>query len=86
MPLVVHRVHRYIFHMTTSSYWTNTFHCIFHGFHQKHPMDDARLVFPPAITAILATIVSIYLHALCSIDGFCVSNVTSLPLHFCYIC
>ncbi|KAL5731501.1 dihydroceramide fatty acyl 2-hydroxylase [Ranunculus cassubicifolius] len=45
-------LHRFLFHMKTTSYWGNTIHYILHGFHHKHPMDGLRLVFPPAATAI----------------------------------
>jgi len=46
--LVEYSVHRFLFHVNTSSYWWNTFHFIFHGCHHKFPMDDMRLVMPPA--------------------------------------
>ena len=32
---------------------SNVARYFFHGFHHKHPMDETRLGFPPAITAIL---------------------------------
>ncbi|KAG0504993.1 hypothetical protein M758_N003300 [Ceratodon purpureus] len=54
---VEYLLHRYVFHMKTSSYWTNTAHYFLHGFHHKHPMDGTRLVFPPAITAIIVCII-----------------------------
>ncbi|KAL0670159.1 hypothetical protein Bca4012_032863 [Brassica carinata] len=31
----------------------NTAHYLIHGYHHKHPMDHLRLVFPPALTAIM---------------------------------
>ncbi|XP_024370192.1 dihydroceramide fatty acyl 2-hydroxylase FAH1 [Physcomitrium patens] len=45
--LVEYILHRFLFHMKTSSYWSNTIHYVLHGFHHKHPMDSDRLVFPP---------------------------------------
>lgn len=45
-------MHRFIFHFKTNGYWSNTIHYLFHGFHHKHPMDNQRLVFPPAATAV----------------------------------
>ncbi|KAL9266564.1 Dihydroceramide fatty acyl 2-hydroxylase FAH1-like protein [Drosera capensis] len=45
--------HRYVFHMKTTSYWGNTIHYFIHGFHHKHPMDSLRLVYPPALTALI---------------------------------
>ncbi|OWM63774.1 dihydroceramide fatty acyl 2-hydroxylase FAH1-like [Punica granatum] len=47
-------LHRFLFHVKTKNYWTNTMHYLLHGCHHKHPMDGLRLVFPPAATAILA--------------------------------
>ncbi|KAF3582003.1 hypothetical protein DY000_02034052 [Brassica cretica] len=46
-------LHRFLFHMKTKSYWGNTAHYLIHGYHHKHPMDHLRLVFPPALTAIM---------------------------------
>ncbi|XP_020597137.1 dihydroceramide fatty acyl 2-hydroxylase FAH1-like isoform X2 [Phalaenopsis equestris] len=51
--LLEYSLHRFLFHMNTKSYWTNTVHYMLHGCHHKHPMDGLRLVFPPAATAIL---------------------------------
>lgn len=47
-------LHRFLFHMKTSSYWANTIHYIVHGFHHKHPMDSDRLVFPPLFALVIA--------------------------------
>ncbi|KAL9252521.1 Dihydroceramide fatty acyl 2-hydroxylase FAH1-like protein [Drosera capensis] len=52
--IVEYIIHRFIFHMKTTSYWGNTLHYFIHGFHHKHPMDSLRLVFPPALTTIAA--------------------------------
>jgi dihydroceramide fatty acyl 2-hydroxylase len=45
--LVEYAVHRFLFHVKTSSYWLNTLHFLFHGCHHKFPMDNMRLVMPP---------------------------------------
>lgn len=52
--LMEYSLHRFLFHIKTSSYWGNTLHYLLHGCHHKHPMDGYRLVFPPAATALLA--------------------------------
>ncbi|XP_038881178.1 dihydroceramide fatty acyl 2-hydroxylase FAH1-like isoform X1 [Benincasa hispida] len=52
--LLEYTLHRFLFHMKTSSYWGNTLHYLLHGCHHKHPMDGLRLVFPPAATTILS--------------------------------
>ncbi|KAG0629669.1 hypothetical protein M758_1G121000 [Ceratodon purpureus] len=51
---VEYLLHRFVFHMKTSSYWGNTFHYVIHGFHHKHPMDANRLVFPPVMALFIA--------------------------------
>ncbi|KAM7271669.1 hypothetical protein ACFE04_030883 [Oxalis oulophora] len=51
--LLEYSLHRFLFHIKTNTYWTNTMHYLIHGCHHKHPMDGLRLVFPPAATAIL---------------------------------
>ncbi|KAL2631337.1 hypothetical protein R1flu_016023 [Riccia fluitans] len=45
-------IHRFLFHMKAETYWTATAHYVLHGFHHKHPMDSARLVFPPAFSSV----------------------------------
>ncbi|MCO5593641.1 hypothetical protein L7F22_047656 [Adiantum nelumboides] len=52
--LMEYSLHRFLFHIKTSSYWGNTLHYLLHGCHHKHPMDGYRLVFPPVATALLA--------------------------------
>ncbi|MED6192848.1 cytochrome P450 [Stylosanthes scabra] len=52
--LAEYLLHRFLFHVKTTSYWGNTLHYLLHGCHHKHPMDHLRLVFPPAAAAILA--------------------------------
>ncbi|KAL5219548.1 hypothetical protein ABZP36_020232 [Zizania latifolia] len=51
--LIEYTLHRFLFHIETKSYWSNTAHYLLHGCHHKHPMDSLRLVFPPTATAIL---------------------------------
>ncbi|XP_039828261.1 dihydroceramide fatty acyl 2-hydroxylase FAH1-like isoform X2 [Panicum virgatum] len=51
--LIEYTLHRFLFHIETKTYWTNTAHYLLHGCHHKHPMDSLRLVFPPTATAIL---------------------------------
>ncbi|KAF8659387.1 hypothetical protein HU200_058598 [Digitaria exilis] len=51
--LIEYTLHRFLFHIETKTYWSNTAHYLLHGCHHKHPMDSLRLVFPPTATAIL---------------------------------
>uniref|UniRef100_A0A3Q7EWC5 Fatty acid hydroxylase domain-containing protein n=1 Tax=Solanum lycopersicum TaxID=4081 RepID=A0A3Q7EWC5_SOLLC len=53
ITLTEYSLHRFLFHRKMKSYWGSTTHYLLHGCHHKHPMDGLRLVFPPAIMAIL---------------------------------
>jgi len=50
-------LHRFLFHWTTSTYWTNTLHYLLHGCHHKHPQDPYRLVFPPALCVVFISVI-----------------------------
>ncbi len=47
-------LHRYVFHIPTSSYTGNIIHFLIHGHHHITPMDFDRLVFPPVPAMMLA--------------------------------
>lgn len=64
--LVEYSLHRFLFHMKTTSYWSNTLHYIFHGCHHKHPSDRLRLVFPPVAASILAFPLFVFFRCLLS--------------------
>lgn len=48
-------LHRFVFHVQTSGYYSNIFHFLIHGHHHITPMDFDRLVFPPVPALMLAT-------------------------------
>lgn len=52
--LFEYTLHRYIFHIKTSGYFSNIFHFLIHGHHHITPMDLDRLVFPPVPAMIIA--------------------------------
>jgi dihydroceramide fatty acyl 2-hydroxylase len=52
--LAEYLLHRFLFHVQTTSYWGNTLHYLLHGCHHKHPMDSLRLVFPPVAATLIA--------------------------------
>jgi len=62
--LVEYLLHRFLFHMKTSSIGMNAFHFMLHGYHHVAPMDPFRLTFPPIpallVGAILYTVVSAF--------------------------
>eukprot|EP01129_Flabellula_baltica_P015382 TRINITY_DN776_c0_g1_i1.p1 TRINITY_DN776_c0_g1~~TRINITY_DN776_c0_g1_i1.p1 ORF type:complete len:357 (-),score=60.52 TRINITY_DN776_c0_g1_i1:32-1066(-) len=55
--LLEYVLHRFLFHMKTTSFLMNCFHFMLHGYHHIAPMDPMRLTFPPIPAAILASIV-----------------------------
>lgn len=52
--LFEYTLHRYVFHLSTNTYYANIFHFLIHGHHHITPMDFDRLVFPPVPALILA--------------------------------
>lgn len=51
--LFEYSLHRFIFHMPTTGYYSNIFHFLIHGHHHITPMDLDRLVFPPVPALLL---------------------------------
>lgn len=52
--LFEYSLHRFVFHMPTTTYYANIFHFLIHGHHHITPMDFDRLVFPPVPALLLA--------------------------------
>lgn len=50
-------IHRFVFHMDSSSTFSNFFHFMAHGIHHLSPMDPDRLVFPPIFSVFLVAFV-----------------------------
>lgn len=85
-------LHRFLFHVKTTTYWGNTFHYLLHGCHHKHPMDGYRLVFPPAFTALFCAFFWSILRVACpytaapsvfggGLLGYVIYDVTHYCLH-----
>ncbi|PXF41128.1 Fatty acid 2-hydroxylase [Gracilariopsis chorda] len=53
--LFEYSLHRFVFHMRTTGYYSNIFHFLIHGHHHITPMDFDRLVFPPVPALIVAS-------------------------------
>lgn len=53
--LFEYTLHRFVFHVATSGYYSNIFHFLVHGHHHITPMDFDRLVFPPIPAVLLAS-------------------------------
>ncbi|KAF2070847.1 hypothetical protein CYY_007833 [Polysphondylium violaceum] len=50
---VEYLLHRFVFHLNTSSYWGNFFHFFIHGIHHLTPFDASRLTFPPVFSILI---------------------------------
>jgi cytochrome b involved in lipid metabolism len=61
--LIEYLIHRFIFHMSTSTPFGNFIHFFLHGAHHLTPMDSQRLTFPPTfappVGLLLYTLVSL---------------------------
>lgn len=55
--LAEYAIHRFVFHREPIAYWGVTVHFLLHGCHHKYPTDALRLVFPPAVGALVAMVV-----------------------------
>jgi hypothetical protein len=53
--LIEYIIHRWIFHMETSTGGWNWFHFFAHGIHHLCPTDASRLTFPPVFSVVLGT-------------------------------
>lgn len=47
-------LHRWFFHVTMESTWTNFYHFFIHGIHHLTPLDTTRLTFPPWFAIVIA--------------------------------
>jgi len=50
-------LHRFVFHMQTSTTFWNQFHFFAHGIHHLTPNDSSRLTFPPTFSFAIASLV-----------------------------
>ncbi|KAA8491858.1 Fatty acid 2-hydroxylase [Porphyridium purpureum] len=53
--LFEYTLHRWVFHMNSTSYWGNIIHFLIHGHHHITPMDNNRVVFPPIPALLFAS-------------------------------
>jgi len=64
--LVEYILHRFIFHVKTSSPIGNLFHFFIHGIHHITPMDTTRLTFPPMFALFVGYFFLKFFHFLLS--------------------
>lgn len=70
--IVEYLLHRFVFHWELKSKIGQKIHFIFHGVHHDYPSDSSRLVMPPAISILLATMFYF-------IFAFIIGNIFVLP-------
>ncbi|GCC50389.1 fatty acid hydroxylase [Chryseotalea sanaruensis] len=85
---VEYNVHRYVFHIATSTKRKKRFQYIVHGVHHEYPKDKERLAMPPLLSITVATfffIVFRYIlgdYAFAFMPGFLVGYASYLLIHY----
>jgi len=64
-----YELHKKVFHMNPSNFYTRIIHFLLHGYHHIAPMDHLRLTFPPVPAAIIGSFIYIF------------AGIIFLPLH-----
>eukprot|EP00184_Porphyridium_aerugineum_P005172 CAMPEP_0184698730 /NCGR_PEP_ID=MMETSP0313-20130426/5239_1 /TAXON_ID=2792 /ORGANISM="Porphyridium aerugineum, Strain SAG 1380-2" /LENGTH=350 /DNA_ID=CAMNT_0027157703 /DNA_START=226 /DNA_END=1278 /DNA_ORIENTATION=+ len=82
-------LHRWVFHMHSTTYFMNIIHFLIHGHHHITPLDNNRVVFPPVPALILASPIWIgavqlfgYEHGYAFLLGFLVGYINYDMTHF----
>ncbi|MCS6981250.1 MAG: sterol desaturase family protein [Flavobacteriales bacterium] len=55
--LFEYSLHRWVFHYSSHSAWSQRLHFIIHGVHHDYPNDALRLVMPPVVSVPLAILI-----------------------------
>ncbi len=86
--LLEYIMHRYVFHMDTSTRLRQRLQYIFHGWHHDHPKDKDRLAMPPVVSALLAAVLFILFRLLVGnlayffLPGFMIGYIGYLGVHY----
>lgn len=81
-------IHRYLFHMDTSTRFKEKVQYAFHGIHHEYPKDKDRLAMPPLLSFTLATIFFLLFQFLMGeyvyvfLPGFLIGYSSYLGVHF----
>lgn len=85
---VEYNVHRYLFHIPTTTPTRKRFQYVMHGVHHEYPKDKDRLAMPPllsvAISTVLLIVAKAILHdyAFSTLAGFLVGYAAYLFVHY----
>lgn len=85
---VEYNVHRYLFHIPTTTEARTKFQYTMHGVHHHHPKDKDRIAMPPLLSITLATVLVIVFrfamgdYAFSFTSGFLVGYGSYLLVHY----
>lgn len=85
---VEYNVHRYLFHIPTTTPVRKRFQYIMHGVHHEYPKDKERLAMPPLLSITISTVLLIVLrlvlldYSFSFLAGFLVGYAAYLSVHY----
>ncbi|MCG8340010.1 MAG: sterol desaturase family protein [Cytophagales bacterium] len=86
--LVEYLVHRYVFHMGTSTKTKAKIQYTFHGVHHDYPKDKERLAMPPLVSVTISVLLFLVFklsmgnYAFAFLPGFVVGYASYLLVHY----
>jgi sterol desaturase/sphingolipid hydroxylase (fatty acid hydroxylase superfamily) len=85
---VEYNVHRYVFHMPTTTPARKRFQYMMHGVHHEYPKDKDRIAMPPLLSVTISTGLLLVLrlvlgdYAFATLAGFLVGYAAYLGVHY----
>lgn len=81
-------MHRYLYHIPTTTPFKQKISYTMHGNHHDYPKDKSRLAMPPILALVLATVLYFFFHLLMGdyvygfLAGFVVGYATYIGIHY----
>lgn len=85
---VEYNVHRYLFHMPTTTPLRKRFQYVMHGVHHEYPKDKDRIAMPPLLSITISTGLLLLMrlvlgdYSFASLAGFLVGYAAYLSVHY----
>lgn len=85
---VEYNVHRFLFHISTTTPRRKRFQYVMHGVHHEYPKDKERLAMPPLLSITISTTLLIVLqivfkdYSFAALAGFLVGYAAYLSVHY----
>jgi sterol desaturase/sphingolipid hydroxylase (fatty acid hydroxylase superfamily) len=85
---VEYNVHRYLFHIPTTTPARKRFQYVMHGVHHEYPKDKDRLAMPPLLSIVISTTLLIVIqmifkdYSFSALAGFLVGYASYLSVHY----